>query len=48
VLDRVWEIHPELGRALESAFATLPSFEEPPAIIRATSFGSTAYSVIER
>jgi tetratricopeptide (TPR) repeat protein len=48
VLDRVWEIDPKLGRALESAFATLPSFEEPPTIIRATSFGSTAYSVIER
>lgn len=48
VLDRVWEIDPELGGRLESVFAALPSFEEPPAIVRATSFGSTAYSVIER
>ncbi|MFE7503884.1 DUF4365 domain-containing protein [Promicromonospora sp. NPDC057488] len=47
VLDRVWEIDSQLGSRLESVFAALPPFEEPPAVIRTTSFGSAAYSVIE-
>ncbi len=48
ILDEVWEVAPQIGPLMESMFEGLPPFEEPPVIVRATSFGSADYTVFER